>query len=315
MAEEEKKPEFVLNKREKKAESQPKQNDAQPKTTDEKQPKKRILKRKSPSHLAAASSDAQSSSSVSQNKISESESKIQEKEMTKVQSPVEKKPSVSSASAAAPASSSENSSPSPTPAVAKTVSQSGVNAKTEQNVSDKGSPRSENKTFELKTARPNVRAGNLNPSNRTNGYNNRGSYNRNNGGFTGTQARQGYQNRERQGNFNSNGENRGNGYGNRGYSNNGYNNRGNFNRDGQNTQQGGFNRGGYNNRGNFNAARPGTNPKPGFGGGARPLVILLLLAETKLRQKNSSRVKNRIIPAETKKTCLMKRNFIKRSGR
>ena len=235
MAEEEKKPEFVLNKKEKKAESQPKQDNAQPKASDEKQPiKKRIIKRKSPSHPAAAVSDAQSASPANQNKISESGTKIQEKEAAPVKEPAPKNPPASSSPAANVSSALEKSSPSQAPSVAKTASQPSASAKPEQRTSGKESPASENKTFELKSARPNVRAGNLNPSNRNNGYNNRGSYNRNNnGGFTGAQARQGYQNRERQGGFNRDG---------------GYNNRGNFNRDGQNSQQGGFNRGGYNNR-------------------------------------------------------------------
>lgn len=122
----------------------------------------------------------------------------------------------------------------------------------------------QHRTFELNTARPNVKAGNLSDYgrrdrnqnggyvNRQGGYNNgygnrQGGYNnREGGGFTGAQARQGYQNRERDGNRQGGGnfQNR-NGQG-------GFGNRqggGNFqNRGGQ----GGFNRG----------------PRPGFGGGA-----------------------------------------------
>lgn len=133
-------------------------------------------------------------------------------------------------------------------------------------------PRSETvrpqKSFELNSARPNVKAGNLSGS-RQGGYNrdrggynnggynnNRGGYGQNggrSGGFTGAQAREGYQNRERdnnrQGGFNRNGG------------------QGGFNRNGG---QGGFNRGGFNGQGG--QGRPGFGNRPGFGsqGGGRP---------------------------------------------
>ena len=95
--------------------------------------------------------------------------------------------------------------------------------------------------FELTSARPNVRAGNLSGG-RRDGY--RGYGNRQ-GGFTGAQARESYQNRERDGN-------RQGGYGgNRGYG-------------GRPQGQGGFNRGGYGNR------PAGQGGRPGFGGGYRP---------------------------------------------
>ncbi|MDY2825352.1 MAG: translation initiation factor IF-2 [Treponema sp.] len=134
-------------------------------------------------------------------------------------------------------------------------------------------PQQRKTTFELNSARPNVKAGNLSDygrRDRNGGYNgNRGGYNnggnggyngnrnggyqnREGGGFTGAQARQGYQNRERDGN-------RQGGYQNRNGQNGGYQNRngqggnGGFqNRNGQGGGQGGFNRG----------------PRPGFGGGA-----------------------------------------------
>ncbi|MBQ1175492.1 MAG: translation initiation factor IF-2 [Treponema sp.] len=124
-------------------------------------------------------------------------------------------------------------------------------------------PQQRKTTFELNSARPNVKAGNLSDygrRDRNGGYNgNRGGYNnggnggyngnrnggyqnREGGGFTGAQARQGYQNRERDGN-------RQGGYQNR----NGQGGNGGFqNRNGQGGGQGGFNRG----------------PRPGFGGGA-----------------------------------------------
>ena len=134
-------------------------------------------------------------------------------------------------------------------------------------------PQQRKTTFELNSARPNVKAGNLSDygrRDRNGGYNgNRGGYNnggnggyngnrnggyqnREGGGFTGAQARQGYQNRERDGN-------RQGGYQNRNGQNGGYQNRngqggnGGFqNRNGQGGGQGGFNRG----------------SRPGFGGGA-----------------------------------------------
>ncbi|WP_296325695.1 translation initiation factor IF-2 [Treponema sp. UBA3813] len=117
------------------------------------------------------------------------------------------------------------------------------------------------KSFELNTARPNVKAGNLSGG-RQNGYN-RGGYNNNrtgysqngqrSGGFTGAQAREGYQNRERD-------NNRQGGF-----------NRGGFGSQNGNRPQGGFNRGGFNN----GQGRPGFNNnggRPGFGGqgGNRP---------------------------------------------
>ena len=119
------------------------------------------------------------------------------------------------------------------------------------------------KSFELNSARPNVKAGNLSDKRQggynrdRNGYNgNRGGYGQNggrSGGFTGAQAREGYQNRERdnnrQGGFNRNGG------------------QGGFNRNGG---QGGFNRGGFNGQGG--QGRPGFGNRPGFGGqgGNRP---------------------------------------------
>lgn len=118
------------------------------------------------------------------------------------------------------------------------------------------------RTYELNTARPNVKAGNLSDFGRrdrnsngynrngyNNGYGNRqnGSQNREGGGFTGAQARQGYQNR------NNNGQG---GYGNR---QGGYQNR--------NGQNGGF---GGNRQGNFqnrnNNGQGGFNRGPRFGG-------------------------------------------------
>ena len=136
-------------------------------------------------------------------------------------------------------------------------------------------------TFEIGSARPNVKAGNLSTPNRqrnggynrgqNGGYGNReggynggyGNRNYNNngqrsGGFSGAQARENYQNRDR----NAQGG--------------GFNRQGGFNR-GPNGQGGGFNRqGGFNrgpngqggfNRGPNQAGRPGFGSRPGFGGG------------------------------------------------
>ena len=146
-------------------------------------------------------------------------------------------------------------------------------------------------TFEIGSARPNVKAGNLSTPNRqrnggynrgqNGGYGNReggynggyGNKNYNNngqrsGGFSGAQARENYQNRDRNGQgggFNRQGGfNRGpNGQG------GGFNRQGGFNR-GPNGQ-GGFNRGpngqGGFNRGPNQGGRPGFGSRPGFGGG------------------------------------------------
>ena len=104
--------------------------------------------------------------------------------------------------------------------------------------------------FELNSARPNVKAGNLSDYGRRDRNSNGSGYNRSGyqNGFTGAQARQGYQNRERDGNRQGGYQNR-NGQG-------GFQNR--------NGGQGGFqNRNGQGGQGGFNRG-----PRPGFGGGA-----------------------------------------------
>ena len=127
-------------------------------------------------------------------------------------------------------------------------------------------------TFELNSARPNVKAGNLSDKPRQNNFRNQnGNYNRNGqngartfnkdgGGFNGVQARQSFQNRERENNGQGGCYNR-NGQG--GFNRNGQNGQNSFNRNGQgsfnrNDQggQGGFNRGGQNGQGGFNRSRP-----------------------------------------------------------
>ncbi|MBO4532467.1 MAG: translation initiation factor IF-2 [Treponema sp.] len=119
--------------------------------------------------------------------------------------------------------------------------------------------------FELNPSRPNVKAGNLSDKGRTQnkggsrnqfGNGQKGSFNRdggNGGGFTGSQARQGYQNRERDGNKDAG-----------------------FNKGGFGNKQGGFNKGGqsggqrFGNGGNAGGFR---GPRPGMGGaGAAPAM-------------------------------------------
>ena len=139
--------------------------------------------------------------------------------------------------------------------------------------------RPQKRTFELNTARPNVKAGNLSDYARRdrnggygrNGYGN-GGQNRSSGrdgsagGFTGAQARQSYQNRERDGQGRQGG-----------YRGNGGQNRG------QNGSTGGFQRrdgGNFQNRGGaggfqrrdgagFGTSRPGFQNRTGTGGGFR----------------------------------------------
>ena len=139
------------------------------------------------------------------------------------------------------------------------------------------------RTFELNQARPNVKAGNLSDHGRQNnnrgGYNRGGNgqggygnYNRNGngqggqggynrggnggqGGFNGAQARQSYQNRERDNREGGQGFNRG---GQGGFNRGGQGGQGGFNRGGQ----GGFNRGGQGGQGGF-------RPRP-MGGAMAP---------------------------------------------
>ena len=166
----------------------------------------------------------------------------------------------------------------PVPVVKKSPAPAAPSAPRPQQQRPAGQTRT---TFEIGSARPNVKAGNLSTPNRqrnggynrgqNGGYGNReggynggyGNRNYNNngqrsGGFSGAQARENYQNRDR----NAQGG--------------GFNRQGGFNR-GPNGQGGGFNRqGGFNrgsngqggfNRGPNQAGRPGFGSRPGFGGG------------------------------------------------
>ena len=157
--------------------------------------------------------------------------------------------------------------------------------------------RSPHRTYELNTARPNVKAGNLsdfgNRDRNRNGYNrngyNGGGYqgnrqggyqNREVGGFTGAQARQGYQNRNQDGNRQGGFQNRnGQGGGYQGNRQGGFQNR--------NGQGGGFNRGSR-----FGGGQPG-----GFrmGGGAGAPVPPMMQGKTPAKKafKGKKQVYNR----------------------
>ena len=145
-------------------------------------------------------------------------------------------------------------------------------------------------TLEFPNVRPNVKAGNL--SGGRNRYSNNGN-GRRDGGFTGSQARESYQNRERQNNFNR-GNPQGSNFGNRNGSFRG-NPNGGFNRN--NGQPGGFNRGpgGFNRGpGGFagGAGRPGFGgPRPG--GFADPSAIAGNKAPAKKQFKGKKQVYNR----------------------
>ena len=178
-------------------------------------------------------------------------------------------------------SSATNSQAKETPAASKQKDAGGDQATAQK-------PKPKATTFELSPTRPNVKAGNLSDKPRG-GYNRGhrdGNYQRRDGGFSGAQAREGFQNR--QGGYNRQGG-QGGGY-NRGQG--GQGGQGGYNRQGGQGGQGGYNRGpggynrqggqggqgGYNRQGgqggqggfNRGPGRPGFGgPRPGgFGGGA-----------------------------------------------
>ena len=175
-------------------------------------------------------------------------------------------------------SSATNSQAKETPAASKQKDAGGDQATAQK-------PKPKATTFELSPTRPNVKAGNLSDKPRG-GYNRGhrdGNYQRRDGGFSGAQAREGFQNR--QGGYNRQGG-QGGGY-NRGQGGQGgqggYNRQGGqggynrgpggYNRQGGQGGQGGYNRqGGQGGQGGFNRGpgRPGFGgPRPGgFGGGA-----------------------------------------------
>lgn len=156
--------------------------------------------------------------------------------------------------------------------------------------------RSQHRTYELNTARPNVKAGNLsdfgNRDRNRNGYNrngyNNGGYgnrqggyqNREGGGFTGAQARQGYQNRNQDGNRQGGYQNRnGQGGGYQGNRPGGFQNR--------NGQGGGFNRGSR-----FGGGQPG-GFRMGGGAGAPVPAMMQGKAPAKKAFKGKKQVYNR----------------------
>lgn len=254
MAEEtDKKPGFVLNK--KKAENTENKISANAQSSSSNSPEKKkivVVKRKAPAQETAADSS----------------------ETKKRPVPVVKKaPAPAPATTAAATGSATNAAPSTS---AATAPSSPRPQQTRPAVQTRT-------TFEIGSARPNVKAGNLSTpnrqrnggynrgpngggyQNREGGYNsgyssNRGGYGngQRSGGFSGAQARENYQNRDRNG--------QGGGFNRQGGFNRGPNQGGGFNRQG-----GGFNRGpaqGGFNRGPNQGGRPGFGGgRPGFGGG------------------------------------------------
>ncbi len=258
----EKKPGFVLNKREKKSESPSEQTQAA-------QPKKKVVvvRSKKPGaggvHVVAKkapdSSAAQSSSNAENQKPVIKENKA-----------TEASPETKPAEAA--------------PVPKKEAEEKSVSKETgrSERGSEKGSrpQRSGSSSVSsFQTSRPNVRAGNLSggPHGR---YGNNGGYGRNNGssgGFTGAQAREGYQNRERSGNFQGNRNSGQSGYGQNRGGFNGQGGRSGYN-NGQGGRSGGFNgqcgrssgfagqgRGGFNGQGGSRPGSGGFSPRSGMG--------------------------------------------------
>ena len=268
--ENEKKPEFVLNKKEKKVDAQSSQPAAQPKK------KVVVVKRKPPVHVVAKKSDSSAGEKTPADQVkntpSPAESAAPKEEAVKKES-VKKEAPVAKEEAAAPAPAAKAEKPA--------SSQTETSARSEEKKNASSSS-----VTSFQSARPNVRAGNLSggPRNRygNGGYGNKRDGSSGNGGFTGAQAREGYQNRERSGNFGGNrqGGQGGNGYGqNRGYGNGGFGgNRGQGGQGGyNNNRQGGYGNGGFGgNRGGFgqNGGRGsfggqgqgGFGGRPGFGG-------------------------------------------------
>lgn len=260
MAEEtDKKPGFVLNK--KKAENTENKISANAQSSSSNSPEKKkivVVKRKAPAQETAADSS----------------------ETKKRPVPVVKKaPAPAPATTAAATGSATNAAPSTSAATAPSSPRP-------QQTRPAGQTRT---TFEIGSARPNVKAGNLSTpnrqrnggynrgpngggyQNREGGYNsgyssNRGGYGngQRSGGFSGAQARENYQNRDRNG--------QGGGFNRQGGFNRGPNQGGGFNRQGggfnRGPAQGGFNRGpNQGGRLGFGGGRPGFGGgRPGFGG-------------------------------------------------
>ncbi len=276
--ESEKKPEFVLIKKEKKEEapasaavekSAAKADSGAGKTGTPQTKKKVVVVRKKPS---AASKDNQKDSAhegagkrvVAVAKKSSDSSAKAETEKSAVQASA-----AQNAPAKAQVQSSADSSVKPAAATAQASEQRSSSASQPQSSAQEGSKtpqsRPQHAPFELNSARPNVKAGNLSggPRNRyNNGYGRRDGNAYGGNGFTGAQAREGYQNR---GGYNNGQHGTYNGNG-------GYNNgqRGSYN---GNNQRPGYSNGprtgGYGNRPAYGQNRPGYNngPRPGFNNG------------------------------------------------
>ena len=178
----------------------------------------------------------------------------------------------------APANPQTNSQPQNQKHVVVKKTETSAPAASKPEVKTSGKPENKPRTFELNSARPNVKAGNLSDKPRQGGYNRDrssqgggngyrggqgGGYNRERsgqgGGFSGSQARQNYQNRDRDRDNNGQGGRGGQG----GYNRGGNGQGGNGFRGGQGGN-GGFNRGGQGGQGGF-------RPRTGGMGGAAPV--------------------------------------------
>ncbi len=269
------KPEFIVHKRQQnvvpastsasgsgekkrvvvvKKKTQPAQNATVQKNQSE-QPKKNV-------HLVVKRTESQpqpTKNTAADEKVSaeQQENKVQQVKATENNLNAGSSHGVNNTAAAANTASSANAANNTSASVEKKTQQGSQQAAQQSRGEQKNRP------FELNPSRPNVKAGNLSDRGRQNqrnngGYNNRNQnggngrpYNRDGGGsnFTGAQARQGYQNRERD----SNGMNRQNGYN---------------NRQGQNRQGG---NGNFQNRQNgANGGNPRFNNFNNNGGNFRP---------------------------------------------
>ncbi len=210
----EKKPGFVLNKKEKKSDSQSQQT-----ATPER--KKVVVVKRKPSTTETKKDGIR----VVAKKASESSAK-QPQEPQKVATAVQ-------AAKSEPTEEKKD--------AVRTSTAPAESAKTEK---------PQHTTFELHSARPNVKAGNLSGSSRGR-YGNGGYQKRDGSSFTGAQAREGYRNSENRGGYG--------GQGRSGYGAGGQNRQGGF---------GGQGRGGYgqNRQGGGQGGRPGFGSKPSMGG-------------------------------------------------
>lgn len=266
MADETEKKAFVLRKQDNKpSEAQPQSSQPKRKIVIKRKPaaaadeKKNVhvVAKKTPDSVAPVPQEAGAAVSTAQ------KPQVQSTEQTSAVVPEEQKRNAVSSSRlpqetnVAPAAAQENASAA---ASAGAKEHAEVEKKSAGNTAKSPAQTRPQTTFELTYARPDKKAGNLSggSKNRYNNYNNRRD-----GTFTGAQAREGYQNRERE-NRTGTGQNRGGFTGGRqgGYGQN----RPGFN----GTRQGGYGQ----NRGGFTGGRQGGygQNRPGFGGagGMRP---------------------------------------------